>query len=267
MIGRLFKMFAKCILVVFVILFLNLLYVQSDEDIIKFTEMAVESRDIAYCERIVHKANRSQCYLELNTPESCAKIDNFYYIGGDTADTYDDSEKIGECYWNLYDATKDEKYCVEMEAHKGLYEYVEFCFEQAGYSGNELCDKFVSDIDSFYRCYSSEPGAELNITTEHCRHFITVNPKKGYDCFVSLAVRHKDIKYCSIVEPYWEIMKFRCIISVALAKNDTNLCENIPTDCYHCSENEFCREPKPHHTGCENYADFCRRVVENGGYS
>lgn len=249
------------------ILILTIILVAGCISSTELTNKAIENKDISFCDRISDQGQKNQCYFRLSDfiPEACDKIVSFYCRG---SPCFSDANLIGQCYLNLYNKTNDETYCVNMESHGGDYESIKNCFTMAGYSGDSLCKKFITSYNNFRDCYENDLKIDVNVTQNICINFSKNqrDQRKVSDCYRDLARVIKNESFCNL-DNYLPLDPYYCIIDVAVAKNDTILCNQIPSDCFHCKAVDSCPKPIGNWTGdCMSFQDFCVETVKNGGY-
>ncbi len=227
------------------------------------TKKAIENKDISFCEKIGDQGLQNKCYFEISEfmPEACDKIVPFYCRG---SPCFHDDRLIGQCYMNLYEKTKDENYCIKMESLGGDYDSIKYCFLGLGYSGDSLCKKFVSSYDDFWNCYMNDLKIEPNVTEDICINFSQISERSKTSCYHDLAKITKNEEYCSFCT--YAMDEYFCITDVAIKKNDSKICDSLPSNCHRCSYGYSCNVPIRNESECKTFPEFCIEAVKNGGY-
>ncbi|MCP3685635.1 MAG: hypothetical protein GY861_23540 [bacterium] len=234
----------------------------------RLTEKAIEQQDISYCNKIKDQGTQNRCFFKLAdyVPEACSHIEPFYCLG---SPCMDESGLIAECYEKLFEKNPSEQVCIDMEANKGAYQNVLRCFEKLGFSGNSLCKKFKTSYSNFWGCFRNKLGNGLDvpveISEEECIEYAKISEDNKWRCYKDLAVTEKNEKFCNKDYMSNTFNELACLLEVAKAKKDTEVCNKIDPSCYKCGHGISCGGGKP--TGnwvdCDTYQNYCKKQIES----
>ena len=175
---------------------------------------------------------RNDCLFEIKTEQACDEMVVFDILN--SGQVIGNPELVGSCYQRLYNKSNDETFCHKMAERRVDREHIESCFKNEGYSQDEICEFLgVASLHYEYRCYEE------------------------------LAVQRKDISLCKDARTYYDDQEYRCIILVAMARNESMLCEMIPLHINYCT-GDFIYEEPGHRKNCILLRDECIRNVNAG---
>ena len=232
--------------------------IQSKESANQLIDKAIQTQEVSYCEKIDDLGYKNQCYFKLSDsfPELCRKIKTFFCRDGPC---FLDDELLGECYLNRYNKTKNESLCVEMEHYGGSYNKVKTCFTEAGYSGDAFCKKFKTSYHNFWNCYMNDLKVELNLTEAQCIQFSQISEDAKTRCYRDLAAISGNESFCHYSSEGSLDLGY-CITDVAVARNNSSLCDIISSHCYVSKRSTGCK-PDALESGETPFPEYCKDRV------
>lgn len=240
----------------------------------KMTEKAIQEQNISYCAKIEDKDSQNLCYFNMSDyiPEACNYMQYVFYWESRGAGKTNGLQL--ECYKKLFKKNPSEQVCADMDANlkgdgRSWWWGIQECFEELGYSGVELCNKFKTVYIEYWSCFVNGLYIPLELNETQCIEFAKFSEENRWRCYGDLAEIEKNEEFC--YEMYLpnstmyadDIIIDACIRDAAIAKKDLALCDELPSDCYDCDKGYTCQSSPPEDWNCKTVRDICLEGIRS----